>query len=208
MKRAGAFGSILFCFLYLGFGQDLDSLNYFDQTNDYQRLREEVLKADQLDAQLAYYLARSFNQENVEAALKQTDSLLGLPVFVRKSSWKDRLLAQQLSLIRKQGSYNEAITQGGALIKSLEDPVSRFDVSHNVSISYRRINRYDSALRWGLPLVEEAATLGDTHRSHRAIQNMANLYSALKEYRKALLMEKSLIAIADEMQNADLQVLD
>ena len=208
MKGFGIYGCILFFFLQVGRAQSTDSLTYFDQANDYHNLRREVLKAKQIDPRLAYYLARSFNQEDANTALKRTDSLLALQRLEESTEWRDRLLAHRLSLMRKQGKYREAIAKGTDLMVSLRNPVSLFDVAHNVSISYRRVNSYDSALRWGLPLIDQANALKDTHRSHRAIQNMANLYSALKEYRKALSMEKTLITIADRMENADLRVLD
>lgn len=189
-------------------GQSLDSLEFYDRANDYTNLNAAVSKEAQLDPRLGYYLARSYNMESVDTALRKIDSLLDLPIYSESSKWKERVLAHQISLERKKGNYNSVLTEALALLPNLTDPVSIFDVSHNVSISYRRLNQYDSSMKWGLSIMAQSEAIQDVHREHRAVQNMANLHSALRNFDKALTLEKALIPFADEMNNGDLRVLD
>lgn len=189
-------------------GQSLDSLKYYNQANDYKNLRNVISKLDYIDPEMGYYLARSYNMESVDIALRKVDSLLDLPVYSENSSWEERVLAHRISLERKKGNYNAVLSQALTLLPVLTDPVSIFDVSHNVSISYRRLNQYDSAMKWGLSIIAQSEAILDNHREHRAIQNMANLHSALRNFDKALSLEKALIPLADEMNNSDLRVLD
>lgn len=188
--------------------QVIDSLEQYDQANDFLSLRKAVLMVDVLDARLGYYLARSYNSYQVDEALMKSDSLLALPFFSKNSNWKDRTLSHVLSLERKKGLYEKVMKDGRSMLMRITDERSVFDVSHNISISFRRLNQYDSAMKWGLPLLNLAEGIRDNLRRHRAVQNMANLYSSLKEYNKSLSMEKSLILLADSMKNTDLRILD
>ncbi|WP_421877929.1 histidine kinase [Marinoscillum sp.] len=188
--------------------QDSDSLAYFDRTNDYQSMQLAVRSMDPLTSEHAYYLIKSYNLLPTQVAIDKTDSLLSLTLFSAESVWKQRALAARISFLRKNGAYEEVIRQGNQSITTFTDTLSRFDVAHNMSISFRRMNAYDSAMSLAIQILKLANTLNDPLRIHRATQNLANLHSVLDEPEQAKKLEIQLIDLADNMENSDLMILD
>lgn len=199
----------LFLLLSTSLGaQYLDSLAYYDFRNDYNKIQASLLAIENLDDRYGYYLIKSFNLQNASYALQQSDSVLRLTAFKKPSIWRDRALAARISFLRKNGSFQEVIREGKLLLVQMKDSLGRFDVSHNISISYRRLDQYDSALIWALPLQKQALGLEDRLRQHRALQNLANLYDALGDFEKTMTYERALIKIADQLNISDLKILD
>lgn len=190
-------------------GQAQDSLLYYDQLNDFHSLGRLLANENLADARSQYYLGRSWNTLSPAKALVKIDSLLDrLKKVESDDPWIQRLRSLRVTYLRKNSQYEETISEGLEQLRLVSDLQSRFDISHNVAISYRRLDRYDSALSWSLPLLQQAEDMGDRVRRHRALQNLANLYSSLKEPTKSLEIEKELVLLADQLGNNDLRVLD
>lgn len=190
--------------------QQPDSLSYFAEKGKYddvRRLATFQLSSNKGASQRSlYYLSLSYQAGDSKTALVKTDSILTLAIFKKHTVWKERLKALRISYLRKNGDYHSAIEQGKEL--NIDDSLSGFTVSRAISISFRKLNQYDSALTWAIALEKLALASNSRIDLHRALQNKANLYDALNQLDKTLTIEKQLLAIADELENSDLQILD
>ena len=208
MKKVAYLACVIILLANVVVGQSEKSLQYYDQKNDFDSLKIVVDQSGDLTPELAYYLARSYNSIESGVALSKTDSILALPIMSGNTVWIDRTKALRITFLQKTGNYNKVISEGRSLLNKLDDSFSKFDIAHNISISFRRINTYDSALKWGLPLLDLSQKLNDDLRKHRALQNLANLYDVLGERHKTLNYERELIQIAKGLGNDDLRILD
>lgn len=198
--------------VFRSFALKKDSLSYYAERSENSSLRKaaiiEIEKNIFTDQRAYYYLALSYKLENSKIALLKLDSIIDLVKPYPNSIWRERLQALRISFLRKNGMHQKSIDQGKILLEVFLDSNSIFDVSRVISISYRRINKYDSALIWALRIQKQAELLNDDLRLHRALQNRANLYDVLKQRAKAIKLERQLLTIADRLENSDLQVLD
>ncbi len=209
LKRSGILLLVLgILFPLLGKGQHADSLEYYDQLNDFQSIQRILNQNPIEDARWLYFLGRSWNLLEPEDASRKIDSLASSLVSTPTDPWIQRIYSLQVTYLRKNSRYQEAINLGKTMLRRFDDSLSLFDISHNIAISYRRINQYDSAMNFSLPLVELADHLQNVVRKHRALQNLANLYSSLEDFSSALSIEKDLVVLADQMKNHDLRILD
>lgn len=206
--------TLLFLFVASGelFSFQQDSLEYYARKSDYAKLRylteTKLYSQGRADQRLLFYYASSYQLDNSKLALAKVDSVLDLDIFRESTIWKERLQAQRISSLRKNGRYQQAVDEAKKLNSEFSDSIAIFDVSHIVSVCFRKMNQYDSALRWALRLQKSAELMRDDLRLHRALQNRANLYDALKQREQTIEIERQLLAIADRLENSDLQVLD
>ncbi|MCB0496445.1 MAG: histidine kinase [Cyclobacteriaceae bacterium] len=156
----------------------------------------------------AYELVLSFQQLSPQASIAKTDSVLAHAVFTKNSIWGQKSLALRLSYLRRGGAYEEVIKEGNQLFPSLTDEEAKFTAARAISISYRKIDQYESAMSWAVKLEKLAEAENNLVHLHRALQNMANLHSVLGEYTSSIKLERKLLGIADSLKNGELQVLD
>jgi tetratricopeptide (TPR) repeat protein len=177
---------------------------------NFNELREAVEKhlfavraADKtVSLQAYYYMAQSYQAGPFDKGLAYCDSALS--VTKHDQYFYEKCEALKGALLRKRGDYQESIDYLVPLLSNVANDSIASEMNWQVSISYRKKDRYDSALYYSQRAEQIADKISNPKYQSFAIQSMANIYSALGEYDLALEKERQLMTIAEKMGKKNL----
>ncbi|WP_339813940.1 tetratricopeptide repeat protein [uncultured Imperialibacter sp.] len=201
----------------VGASVSIDSLRLLREQGDYAALRPLCLQylnspvAAENKAEVLYFMALTYQIGDASEGVLKTDSIIQLLNGMPEASvqkWASRSRALQASYHRRAGQMDESIKLCEEVIEDNKDSIANFMAIRNISITYRQLDKYDSALSYAFEAESLANLLGDKFRIHQATQNLVNLFSILGEYDKVIEGEIRLLKIATSLGNLSLVVTD
>lgn len=149
-----------------------------------------------------YYMAQSYQFGPFNIGLAYCDSALSAET---KSTYLyQKCEALKGALLRKDGQYQKSIEFMRPLLASVINDSIQSEINWQLSISYRKLDLYDSALYHSQSAERVANKIKNQKYQYYAIQSMANIYSSLGEFDRALQTEKKLMSIARQMGKKNL----
>ena len=173
--------------------------------NNYDELRSEVLDYIQTSHKhknaipfpAYYYMAHTYQTGPFFEGIAYCDS--ALEVSTVDSYLYEKCLVLKGTLLRKSGDYRKSIDFLKPLITQVSNDSVRCEVNWQLSVNYRKKNLYDSAIHYSQSAEKLAIQIGNLKYQSYAIQSMANIHSAMEEYKRALEKEILLVEIAKKI---------
>ena len=166
---------------------------------------EEVkaLKNDTILAKLYFTIALGHLYKEINQALIYSDSAIQLSSKAGYNKLTIRTLGAKSTFFRKLGKYDSAksMSYKAYMLGLQHNSLGLFQNARNLSIVYRELNQYDSALYYLLVADSLAQISADPYQKYLSTQGIANIYLDMGKFRQAISKNKELLRLNQRKPN-------
>lgn len=170
---------------------------------EYLPLAEQFQAHDSVRSILHFSIAIGLYRSDVKRGLLHLDSALDLSLKSNSRKVLGRIYNAQSTFHRNLGNSELAkkasLNAYHALVK--HDPKNLFSGARTLSIAYRNLQEFDSALFYVLIADSLAQAGNDTTRRYLALQSATNIYLDMELYEEALATNQLLINMSNSLTN-------
>lgn len=171
------------------------ALNYLPET--------KAQKNDTLLSKLYFTAALGYYFKDIDLALVYADSSIRLSYKSGYDKLTIRAFGAKSTFYRKLGNYDSAKTMSykAYALGLKRNGIGLFQNARNLSIVYRELNKYDSALYYLLIADSLAQTSTDPYQKYLTTQGIANIYLDMGKFRLAISKNQELLKLSQRKTN-------